>query len=159
MMLSLAWKPRNVILIAAFALVAAFAVTPAAAQLGGAANVAGVVTDDSGGALPGVTPPPHRHRDHQTPRERERADVTTGSEGRYRAVALASGAVRKSSPSSRALPSCAARITLVVGSDAALDLTLGVATLAETITVSGEPRWLKWPSPSPRQSSPPRAAG
>ena len=130
-MRSRTWQTGTWTLIAALALVSAFAVTPAAAQVGGAANIAGVVTDDSGGALPGVTVT-------ITNTANGRAQtLTTGSEGRYRAVALQPGPYEVVAEL-QGFATVRRGITLVVGSDAALDLTLGVATLAETITVSGE---------------------
>src|SRR6185436_8534047 len=73
-------------LIFAFALLGALFVAPSAhAQIGGSANLGGAVTDDSGGALPGVTVT-------VTNTANGRAQtLTTGTDGRYRAVALQPG--------------------------------------------------------------------
>ncbi len=68
---------RNTDLIAVMALVAA--------QVGGSANIAGVVTDDSGAALPGVTV---TITNTATGRPET---LVTSNEGRYRAVALQPG--------------------------------------------------------------------
>lgn len=104
---------------------------PAAAQIGGAANIAGVVTDDSGGALPGVTVT-------ITNTANGRAQtLVTNEEGRYRAVALQPGPYEVSAEL-QGFATVRRGLTLVVGADATLDLTLGVAALAETITVVGE---------------------
>jgi hypothetical protein len=55
------------------------------AQIGGSANLGGAVTDESGGALPGVTIT-------VTNTAIGRAQtLVTGSDGRYRAVALVPG--------------------------------------------------------------------
>ena len=118
-------------LVAALALVSALAVTPSAAQIGGSANIAGVVTDDSGGALPGVTV-----TITNTATGRAQA-LTTNGEGRYRAVALQPGPYEVAAEL-QGFSAVRRGITLVVGADATLNVTLGVATLAETITVTGE---------------------
>ena len=117
--------------LAALALVASLAVTPAAAQIGGAANIAGVVTDDSGGALPGVTV---TITNTATGRAQT---LITNSEGRYRAVALQPGPYEVDAEL-QGFATVRRGVTLVVGADATLDVRLGVASLAETITVTGE---------------------
>jgi len=104
---------------------------PAWAQVGGSANVAGIVTDDSGGALPGVTV---TITNTATGRVQT---LVTGAEGRYRAVALPPGPYEVAAEL-QGFAAVRRAITLVVGADAALDMSLGVAALAETITVSGE---------------------
>ena len=60
---------------------------PLHAQIGGSANLGGVVTDDSGGALPGVTVTVTN-----TATGRAQAFVT-GADGRYRVIAQQPGAV------------------------------------------------------------------
>jgi hypothetical protein len=104
---------------------------PVYAQLGGSANVAGVVTDDSGGALPGVTV---TITNTATGRVQT---LVTSAEGRYRAVALPPGPYEVAAEL-QGFAAVRRGITLVVGSEATLDLALGVANLAETITVTGE---------------------
>lgn len=121
------WKNLVLVLV----LISVFISAPVHAQIGGAANIAGVVTDDSGGALPGVTVT-------ITNTANGRAQtLVTSVEGRYRAVALQPGPYEVSAEL-QGFAMVRRGITLVVGADAALDLTLGVATLAETITVTGE---------------------
>ena len=104
---------------------------PAYAQIGGAANIAGVVTDDSGAALPGVTV---TITNTATGRAQS---IVTGGEGRYRAVTLQPGPYEVVAEL-QGFATVRRAATLVVGADATLDVTLGVAALAETITVSGE---------------------
>lgn len=55
------------------------------AQLGGAANVGGTITDESGGTLPGVTVTVANTANGRS------QTLVTGSDGRYRAVALQPG--------------------------------------------------------------------
>src|SRR5215213_6879545 len=106
-------------------------VAPAYAQIGGSANLGGVVTDESGGALPGVSVT-------VTNTATGRAQtLTTSDDGRYRAVALVPGPYEVSAEL-QGFGTLKRTITLVVGSEADLDLKLGVANLAETITVTGE---------------------
>ena len=125
------WQTGIWTLLATLALVGSLAVTPAAAQIGGAANIAGVVTDDSGGALPGVSVT-------VTNTATGRAQtLTTNTEGRYRAVALQPGPYEIAAEL-QGFATVRRGVTLVVGADASLDVTLGVASLAETITVTGE---------------------
>jgi Carboxypeptidase regulatory-like domain len=113
------------------ALAGVFAGVPVSAQIGGAANIAGVITDDSGGALPGVTV---TITNTATGRAQT---LVTNDEGRYRAVALQPGPYAVTAEL-QGFAIVRREITLVVGSEAALDLSLGVANLAETITVVGE---------------------
>ena len=104
---------------------------PAAAQIGGAANIAGLIVDESGAALPGVTV---TVTNTATGRSQS---LVTGPEGRYRAVALQPGPYEVAAEL-QGFATVRRAVTLVVGAEAALDVTLGVAALAETITVSGE---------------------
>ena len=113
------------------ALTAVLGSLPAYAQIGGSANLGGVVTDDSGGALPGVTVTVTN-----TATGRAQALVTS-EDGRYRAVTLVPGPYLVTAEL-QGFASLRRAVTLVVGSEATLDLTLGVANLAETITVVGE---------------------
>jgi hypothetical protein len=121
------WKA--VVVVLAFASVVAGA--RGYAQIGGAASVAGLISDESDAALPGVTV---TITNTATGRAQT---LVTNAEGRYRAVALQPGPYQIAAE----LPGFATmrrELTLVVGADATLDLTLGVATLAETVTVVGE---------------------
>ena len=97
----------------------------------GGASISGVIQDDTGAALPGVTIT-------ITNRNNGTSQVfVTGAEGNYRAVNLQPAPYEITAELSGFAPVKRA-ITLLVGSDATLDLKLGVATLAETVTVSGQ---------------------
>lgn len=108
-----------------------FTVSSAFAQLGGAANISGVVTDDSGAALPGVT-----ITITNTANGRAQTLVSSG-EGRYRFVALQPGPYLITAEL-QGFGTIRREATLVVGADATLDLTLAVGGVAETVTVLGE---------------------
>lgn len=130
------WQPwsssarwRTVLLI--FGAVIALLHAPAYAQIGGAANIAGFISDESGAALPGVTV---TITNTATGRAQS---LVTGDDGRYRAVALQPGPYEVSAEL-QGFATLRRALTLVVGADATLDLSLGVATLAETVTVVGE---------------------
>ena len=105
--------------------------TSAYAQIGGAANIGGAVTDDSGAALPGVSVTVTNTANGRS------QTVVTGSDGRYRAVQqqpgpyLVSAELQGFSTSRR-------NVVLVVGSDAELNISLGVAAVNENVTVTGE---------------------
>ncbi|MBI1874161.1 MAG: TonB-dependent receptor [Acidobacteria bacterium] len=106
------------------------AAPPADAQ-GAGANVGGVITDDTGAALPGVTVTivNKANGSQQT--------MVTGPEGNYRAVALQPATYVMSAELS-GFASVKREVTLVVGADATVDFKLGVAALAESLTVIGE---------------------
>jgi len=96
-----------------------------------AANIGGTVTDDTGGALPGVTISVVNKANGVS------TAVVTGPEGRYRIVELQPAAYEISAE----LAGFAVQkrnITLNVGTDATLDFRLGVATVTESLTVTGE---------------------
>jgi hypothetical protein len=112
------------VVVAALALAA-----PAGAQVVGA-NLAGIILDQSKAALPGVTV-----TIRNTATGREQTLVTDG-EGRYRAVALQPGPYEIVAELA-GFGTAKRTTTLVIGGDVRLDLELGVATLAETVTVSG----------------------
>ena len=102
---------------------------PVAGQ--GGAAVGGVVTDDTGAALPGVTVT-IVNKNNGTSQV-----FVTGPEGNYRAVNLQPGPYEITAE----LPGFAtkqATTTLFVGANATLDFTLGVASLSENVTVVGE---------------------
>ena len=113
--------------------VAAFAVAlvpPAArAQLVGA-NLGGVVTDQSGGALPGVTVTVTNTGNGF------QQVLVTEADGKFRAVALQPG-VYEVTADLTGFSQQKRQITLTVGADATLNLELGVGVLAETVMVSG----------------------
>src|SRR5437870_7396401 len=112
------------------ALVGAFMSAPLSAQIGGAANVGGAVVDDSSAALPGATV---TVTNTATGRSQT---IVTSADGRYRAVALPPGPYLISAEL-QGFATTRKTIVLVVGAEADLDFTLGVATLAETVTIVG----------------------
>jgi hypothetical protein len=103
--------------------------TTAAAQ--GGANVGGVVTDETHAALPGVTVTLLNTNNGST------QVIVTGPEGNYRAVNLQPGPYVISAELAGFAPTKRA-VTLLVGANTTIDFTLSVATLAETVTVTGE---------------------
>lgn len=104
--------------------------TPASGQAVGA-NVGGVVTDETGAHVPGVTVTITNKANGRT------QVLVTGSEGNYRAVALQPAPYQIKAELS-GFASQAREITLTVGADATVDFKLGVAALQETVTVSGD---------------------
>ncbi len=104
--------------------------SPSAAQVVGA-NLAGTIVDQSEAALPGVTV---TVRNTATGRDQT---LITGPEGHYRAVALQPGPYEVSAE----LPGFGTmrrQLTLVIGADLRVDFEMGVATLQETVTVTGQ---------------------
>jgi carboxypeptidase family protein/TonB-dependent receptor-like protein len=102
---------------------------PVHAQIG--ANLSGVIADGSGGVLPGVT---ITITNTATGRAQT---LVTSDEGRYRAVALQPGPYEIAAEL-QGFGTLRRSIVLVVGAEATVDITLGVATVAETVTVVGE---------------------
>jgi hypothetical protein len=99
------------------------------AQVG--ANVGGVVRDNTGAVIPGATV-------NITNTNTGGSQVLkTGSEGNYRAVNLQPAAYDITAEAS-GFGTVKKAITLLVGSDVAVDFSLGVAGVSENITVTGE---------------------
>jgi hypothetical protein len=95
------------------------------------ANLSGVVSDDTGGRLPGVTVTVRNTSngaDHV---------LTTGSGGDYRAVALQPGPYEVTAELA-GFAAVKRLLTLTVGADAIIDFKLGLASVQETLTVTGE---------------------
>ena len=120
------WAP-----VFALVLLGALASAPLSAQIGGAANVGGAVVDESGAALPGATVTVTN-----TATGRTQALVTSG-DGRYRAVALPPGPYLVTADL-QGVSTVRRNVVLVVGADAELNITLGVGTVSESVTVTGE---------------------
>ena len=115
------------------AVVAAIAVAVSAGTAGAqvvGANLSGTVLDSSKAALPGVTV-----TITNTATGRQQV-LVTDEEGRYRAVALQPGPYEVTAELT-GFGTAKRGVTLVVGGDLRADLELGVATLQETVTVSG----------------------
>ena len=121
---------RGTRLVAVAALLAvAIGAGAAGAQVVGA-NLSGTVLDSSKAALPGVTV-----TITNTATGRQQV-LVTDEEGRYRAVALQPGPYEVTAELT-GFGTAKRGVTLVVGGDLRADLELGVATLQETVTVSG----------------------
>lgn len=105
------------------------AAAPAFTQ--GGASIGGVVTDDTGGALPGVT-----ITIINTNTGTSQVQVS-GPEGNYRAVNL-QPAPYAVTAELIGFSTQKRSVTLVVGADASLDFTMSVATIEESVTVVGE---------------------
>src|SRR5262245_34610927 len=114
-----------------FTVLAFMCQTSAYAQIGGAANIGGAVTDDSGAALPGVSVTVTNTANGRS------QTVVTGSDGRYRAVQLQPGPYLVSAEL-QGFSTSRRNVVLVVGSDAELNISLGVAAVNENVTVTGE---------------------
>jgi hypothetical protein len=98
---------------------------------GAVGTISGIVTDDSGGRLPGVTVTVTNVSTGQS------QSLVTNAEGRYRAVAL--------QPSSYTIlaeltgfASAKREVVLTVGANLTVDMQLSVAGVEETVTVMGE---------------------
>jgi hypothetical protein len=99
------------------------------AQVGAA--LGGFVADDTGGALPGVTVTIANSSNGRT------QVLVTGPDGNFRAVGL-SPAPYQVNVQLTGFTSQTRVLTLTVGADAKVDFKLKVASLSETVTVSGE---------------------
>ena len=120
-------RPRFVARLTALCLLLVTA--PVYAQIG--ANISGIVTDGSGAVLPGVTVTVTNTANGRA------QSLVTSDDGRYRAVSLQPGPYQISAEL-QGFGTVRRDITLVVGSDATLDVSMGVAALNETVTVTGE---------------------
>src|SRR5262245_12115537 len=110
-------------------LFAAAVMIPAAlwAQAAGA-NIGGIISDDTGAALPGVTVTRVNEANGVT------KTVVTDPTGHYRVVELQPAPYQITAELS-GFGSVKRTLTLFVGTDATLDLHMSVAGLAETVTV------------------------
>jgi hypothetical protein len=121
---------RAFVATAVLAVSAVFGNVSAAAQ-GTGANVGGIVTDDTGGALPGVTVTITNKANGAV------QVVVTGEQGNYRAVALQAAPYEIKAELS-GFGTARRDVTLTVGADLTLDLKLGLAGVQESLTVTGE---------------------
>ncbi len=109
------------------ALLFAFAL-PALAQIQGG-TISGIIKDDQGGVLPGVTVTAQGLDATQT--------FTTDASGEYRFLNLAPGPYTVTAALQGFSTLVRENIVVAVGRSVELPLTLKIATVAETITVSG----------------------
>ena len=94
------------------------------------ASVGGVVTDPSGARLPGVTVTVTNKANGAT------QTFVTGLEGNYRAVALQPGPYTITAEL-QGFTAQNRSVTLTVGADSVVDLSLSLATVQESVTVTG----------------------
>jgi outer membrane receptor protein involved in Fe transport len=114
--------------VALLALVMATAAVTASAQVVGA-NLSGRISDEGGGALPGVTVTLTNTANGAT------QTVVTNEEGAYRIVSLQPAPYRVQAELT-GFGTSTREIVLTIGANATLDFKLGVAGLEESITVS-----------------------
>src|SRR5438477_2736601 len=100
----------------------------AAIAQGTGANVGGVVSDDTGGALPGVTVTITNKANGAA------QTIITGAAGNYRAVALQPAPYEVRAELS-GFSTVKKNVTLTIGADVTLDIRLGVGSLQESLTV------------------------
>ena len=124
---------RKALLMAVPALLTAIALVPSAvgAQVTTAA-LAGIVTDETGGAVPGATV---TIRALETDLVRT---LTTGSDGRYRAAGLEPGTYELSVELQGFQTTRRPDIRLSIGQSLTLNVTIGVGRLENVVTVSGD---------------------
>ena len=117
---------------AALAIVCAFGLVPAAAQTGQTfGELVGKVTDDQGGALPGVNVTLSGPAVMGTP------TVTTTASGQYRFPAVNSGTYTLKFELAGFAPLLREGIVVPVRQTVTVDATMKLASLQETVTVSG----------------------
>lgn len=111
--------------------VAALLLGSAPAQAQGGASIGGVVKDDSGGALPGATVTITNTSTGAA------QTLVAGPSGNYRGVNLPPGPYQVAVELS-GFASSRKAVTVNVGVESTVDFTLPVATLTESVTVTGE---------------------
>lgn len=115
-----------------FALALSFAAASTSAQDAASATVQGRVTDESGGAIPGVT------ISVTSPALQVPQSTVTDAGGNYRVVNLPVGAYRVTYELTGFQTSVREDLRLSVGFVAKVDIVLKIGSLNETVTVSGE---------------------
>ena len=118
-------------LVVILATLASFVASPAAGQ-GGEASIIGQVTDQSGAVLPGVTVTATSPA-LQVPQ----MTSVTNELGEYRLAPLPVGLFELTYDLSGFRPAQRQAVRLTVGFTARVDVSRGLATVAETVTVSG----------------------
>ena len=117
-------------LLGALALVALFAATARAQDTRG--SIEGVVKDSSGGVLPGATV------EARSPKQVGVQSTSTDTNGIYRFPALSPGAYEVTATLQGFAPKKVADIQLSLGQTLKIDFALGLATVAESVQVTGE---------------------
>ena len=106
--------------------------SPSRTALATDADILGVVQDESGGMVPGAT---ITARNVDTGLSRT---TTTDAQGRYRIVALPAGRYEVTAELAGFQTIVRDGVTLTIGLKAAINFEMKVASVAETVTVSGE---------------------
>jgi hypothetical protein len=122
---------RRAGLVTALALVMCLLGATARAQID-AGNINGLVTDETGGSLPGVTVTARNLATGQI------RTVATGADGRYQIAALPPGTYSVTAELSGFANVVRPEITVNVGSTADVNIQMGLATVSENVTVTGE---------------------
>src|SRR5438128_4128215 len=115
-----------------FALTAMLAPAAPVSAQGTTGSISGFVTDDTGGALPGATV---TVRHIETDRKQA---IVTDAGGRYRAQQLAPGRYDVTVELSGFRSARAADLTVTIGQDAVVNVSLKVGGLDEQVVVTGE---------------------
>jgi len=124
---------HNALVVALLAVLASMSFPPSAgARQVTTATLVGVVTDQTGGALPGATV---NVRSIETDITRT---LTTDADGRYRAAGLEPGQYEVTVELSGFQSTRRPDIRLSVGQNLTLNVTIGVGTIQDVVTVSGE---------------------
>ena len=121
--------------VAALAVVMALAITSAAFAQGGAGStgrITGVITDESGAVLPGVTVTA------TSPALMTPQTVVTNAEGDYRFPSLPVGEYKVTYELAGFATQSREGIRITIGFTGTINIKLGVQSLEETVTVSGE---------------------
>ncbi len=105
---------------------------PLFAQTAATSSIEGVVTDASGGVLPGVTVVVRNTETNLT------RDAVTDGGGRYRATALQPGTYEVTATLSGFQAPTPARVEVLVGQTRSVDVALRPAGVTEAVTVTGE---------------------
>ena len=124
---------HNALVVALLAVLASISFAPSAgAGQVTTATLVGVVTDQTGGALPGATV---NVRSIETDITRT---LTTDADGRYRAAGLEPGQYEVTVELTGFQSTRRPDIRLSVGQNLTLNVTIGVGTIQDVVTVSGE---------------------
>src|SRR5207302_1622208 len=116
----------------ALVLVAILALVGRTSAQGTTGSISGFVTDDTGGALPGATV---TVRHIETDRKQS---IVTDAGGRYRAQQLAPGRYDVTVELSGFRKARAADLSVTIGQDAVVNVSLKVGGLDEQVVVTGE---------------------
>ena len=119
-------------MLAALALAAACLPGAALAQTAATGSIEGVVTDATGGVLPGVTVVVKNSGTNLT------RDLVTDDGGRYRATALQPGTYEVTATLAGFTAAPPKSVTVQVGQTQAVDIKMHPAGVTETVTVTGE---------------------